>query len=84
MQKQPGIFDFVVVDKDGFSTGLTNRSSIIEMMRDEQTAKVNVFVGGILLKTYVRMSWAVKFATFIPSKAVEYVFYTKGSFNRGK
>jgi len=83
MTTQSGIFDYVVVDKAGFSQGTTNRSSIIEMMKDERTAKVNVFVGTILLKAYVRLSWAVKFMQFIPSKSVELVFYTKESFNRG-
>lgn len=79
-----GKFDFVVVDKDSFRLGTTNRSSIIAMIENDCTAKVNMWVGETLLKAYTRTHWAVKFMQHIPSKAVLVVLYTKESYNRGK
>lgn len=83
MQTQPGIFDVIIVGEHGYEQHTTNRSSVIAMLQDDQTKKVNIFVGNTFLKTYVRMSWAIKFAQFIPSRSVEFALYTKGVFNRG-
>ena len=83
MQTQPGIFECVIVDKDGYWHVTTTRNSAIALLQDPHTAKVNIRVGKTLLRTYVRMSWAVKFMQHIPSKAVELTVYTKESFNRG-
>lgn len=83
MQTQPGTFECVIVDKDGYWHVTTTRNSAIALLQDPHTAKVNVWAGKTLLRTYVRMSWAVKFMQHIPSKAVELTVYTKESFNRG-
>lgn len=81
MELQSGIFEYSVVHNKGFDHGITGRSSIIAMLQDERTAYVNVFVNGKFFKQYRRLKWAVKFVTFIPSGAVDFVFYTKERVN---
>ena len=78
-----GKFDCVIVDRDGYWKVTTSRSSVVAMLEDKQTAKVTVWADGLLLKTYVRMGWAVKLLQFIPSGSVNFVIYTKEVFNHG-
>lgn len=77
--KLGGTFDYIVKTSEGFEAGECHRSSIIDMINDDRTKRVELWVNGKMFKNYVKPAWAAKVLAFVPAKSVVVKFIVKGS-----